>query len=199
VREERLFVGLIVADIHSPWAVWVDCDADLGRTLLAAKTSLRLAEGRNHFRLIDLEASFQVPERMPYGLFVPQFGERSSGCLPELTTGLASRSAIECRTRGGVRHHNGNKWRYGGVCFRAELTWESVCMSILENFDVDPETKPVLRIALERTRMSLGLTDGLADGIIANQIIQFAKAGERNPDLLCERALKKLREHLFGD
>jgi hypothetical protein len=72
-------------------------------------------------------------------------------------------------------------------------------MSILENFDVDPETKPVLRIALERTRTSLGLTDGLADGIIANQIIQFAKAGERNPDLLCERALKKLQEHLFGD
>ena len=67
-------------------------------------------------------------------------------------------------------------------------------MSILENFDVDPETKRVLRIALERTRMSLGLTDGLADGIIANQIIEFAKAGERNPDLLCEGALKKLRE-----
>jgi hypothetical protein len=35
-REERLFVGLIVADVHSPWAVWVDCDADLGRTRLAA-------------------------------------------------------------------------------------------------------------------------------------------------------------------
>ena len=72
-------------------------------------------------------------------------------------------------------------------------------MSILENFDVDPETKRVLHIAVERTRMSLGLTDGLADGIIANQIIEFAKAGERNPDLLCEGALKKLREHLFGD
>jgi hypothetical protein len=72
-------------------------------------------------------------------------------------------------------------------------------MSTLENFDVDPETKRVLRIAVERTRMSLGLTDGFADGIIANQIIEFAKAGERNPDLLCEGALKKLREHLFGD
>jgi hypothetical protein len=69
----------------------------------------------------------------------------------------------------------------------------------LDDLDVDPETKRVLRIALERTRMSLGLTDGLADGIIANQIIEFAKAGERNPDLLCEGALKTLREHLFGD
>jgi hypothetical protein len=72
-------------------------------------------------------------------------------------------------------------------------------VSILDDFDVDPETKQVLRMAVERTRMSLGLTDDLADGIIANQIIEFAKAGERNPDLLCEGALKKLRGHLFGD
>jgi DNA-binding NarL/FixJ family response regulator len=33
-----------VADVHSPWAVWVDCDADLGRTRLAAKTNLRLGK-----------------------------------------------------------------------------------------------------------------------------------------------------------
>ena len=73
-------------------------------------------------------------------------------------------------------------------------------MSItLDDFDVNPQTKPVLRVALERTRVSLGLTDDLADGIIARQIIEFAKAGERNPDQLCESALNKLREHLFGD
>ena len=71
-------------------------------------------------------------------------------------------------------------------------------MSILDDFDVDPETKQALRVALERTRMSLGLTDDLADGIIANQIIEFAKAGERNPELLCEAALKKLHEHLYS-
>jgi hypothetical protein len=53
-------------------------------------------------------------------------------------------------------------------------------MSILDDFDVDPETKQALRVALERTRMSLGLTDDLADGIIANQIIEFAKVGERS-------------------
>jgi hypothetical protein len=35
--------------------------------------------------------------------------------------------------------------------------------------------------------------------IIAKPIIELAKAGERNPDLLCEGALKKLRDHLFGD
>ena len=69
----------------------------------------------------------------------------------------------------------------------------------LDDFDVDPQTKPVLRVALERTRVSLGLTDDLADGIIARQIIELAKAGERNPDQLCESALNELREHLFGD
>jgi hypothetical protein len=69
----------------------------------------------------------------------------------------------------------------------------------LNEFDADPETKRVLAVALEMTRISLGLTDDLADGIIAKQIIEFAKAGERNPDLLCEGALKTLRMHLFGD
>jgi hypothetical protein len=54
-------------------------------------------------------------------------------------------------------------------------------------------------VALERTRAYLGLTDDLADGIIANQLIQFVKAGERNPDQLCAGALNELREHLFGD
>jgi hypothetical protein len=47
--------------------------------------------------------------------------------------------------------------------------------------------------------VSLGLTDDLADGIIAKQIIELAKAGERNPDLLCEGALAKLRGSLYGD
>jgi len=72
-------------------------------------------------------------------------------------------------------------------------------MSIIHHFDVDPQTKSVLHVALERTRACLGLTDDLADGIIANQLIQFVNAGERNPDQLCAGALNKLREHLFGD
>jgi hypothetical protein len=70
----------------------------------------------------------------------------------------------------------------------------------LDDLDVDPETKRVLRVALEKTRVSLGLADDFANGIIAKRIIELAKAGERNPDLLCEGALKKLRQHhLFGD
>jgi len=77
-----------------------------------------------------------------------------------------------------------------------------VCMSItpyLNEFDADLETKRVLSVALEMTRVSLGLTDDLADGIIAKQIVELSKTGERNPDVLCEAALKKLHQHLFSD
>jgi hypothetical protein len=76
------------------------------------------------------------------------------------------------------------------------------CMSItpyLHDFDVDPETRRVLGVALEMTRVSLGLADDFANGIIARRIVELARAGERNPDLLCEGALKELRGHLFGD
>jgi len=69
----------------------------------------------------------------------------------------------------------------------------------LNEFDVDPETKRVLQLALEMTRTGLGVADDLANGIIAKRIIELARAGERHPDLLCEGALKYLRQGLFGD
>ena len=65
--------------------------------------------------------------------------------------------------------------------------------------NVDAETKRVLDVALEMTRISLGLEDDFANGMIAKQIIEIAKTGERNPDLLCEGALKKLHGHLYSD
>jgi len=69
----------------------------------------------------------------------------------------------------------------------------------LGDFDANPETKRILGVALEMTRVSLGLADNFADGIIAKQIIELAEGGERNPDLLCEGALRTLRGHLFSD
>jgi hypothetical protein len=72
-------------------------------------------------------------------------------------------------------------------------------MPYLDDLDVDPETKRVLGVALEMTRVSLGLADDFANGIIAMRIVELAKAGERNPDLLCEGAIEQLREHLYGD
>ena len=71
--------------------------------------------------------------------------------------------------------------------------------SYLDDFDADPETKRVLQVALEMTRAALGLADDFANGIIAKQIVELARAGERHPDVLCEGALKQLRGHLFGD
>jgi hypothetical protein len=56
----------------------------------------------------------------------------------------------------------------------------------LDEFDADPETKRVLAVALEMTRISLRFEDDFANGMIAKQIIEIAKTGERNPDLLCE-------------
>src|SRR5258708_18067778 len=67
------------------------------------------------------------------------------------------------------------------------------CMSItpyLHDFDVDPETRRVLGAALEMTRVSLGLADDFANGIIARRIVELARAGERNPAPLCEGRLK---------
>jgi hypothetical protein len=85
---------------------------------------------------------------------------------------------------------------------RTECLKAGVCMSItpyLDEFDADPETKRVLAVALEMTRVSLGLTDNLADGIIAKQIVELANTGERNPDVLCDAALKRLHQHLYSD
>src|SRR5262245_43983568 len=56
-----------------------------------------------------------------------------------------------------------------------------------------------LDVALEMTRAALGLADDFANGLIAKQIVELARAGEENPDVLCEGALKALRGHLFGD
>ena len=69
----------------------------------------------------------------------------------------------------------------------------------LDDFDADLEWKRVLGVALKMTRVSLGLVDKFADGLIARRIVELAEAGERNPDLLCEGALKKLGGALFGD
>jgi hypothetical protein len=75
-------------------------------------------------------------------------------------------------------------------------------MSITSHLDgchSDPDAKRVIGLALEMTRVSLGLADNFADGIIAKRIVERAKAGERNPDLLCEGALGELRGHLCAD
>jgi hypothetical protein len=50
-------------------------------------------------------------------------------------------------------------------------------------------------VAFEMACIALGLTDrgDSANSVVAKRIIELAKAGERNPDLLCEGVLKEFR------
>jgi len=60
----------------------------------------------------------------------------------------------------------------------------------------DPETLRIMGLAFEVARAALhiqGRRDA-ADKLIAEQIIELAKAGERDPDRLSEYALAKVRE-----
>jgi hypothetical protein len=65
----------------------------------------------------------------------------------------------------------------------------------LNGFKFDPEATRVMGVAFEMARVALRLADrdDPAVAMIANRIIELAKAGERNPDLLCERVLNDLR------
>ena len=59
----------------------------------------------------------------------------------------------------------------------------------------NPETKRVLGVAFEMTCIALRAegSDDFVKQAIANKIINLAKAGERNPDILCEQALNHIR------
>ena len=59
----------------------------------------------------------------------------------------------------------------------------------------DPETKRVLGVALELVCLALrtGDCDDHVKRAIAMKIVALARTGERNPDLLCEQALKDIR------
>jgi hypothetical protein len=66
----------------------------------------------------------------------------------------------------------------------------------LDDLGADPEARRVVGVAFEMARVALGLADhaALADETIAKRMIELVKAGERNPDLLCEGVLKEFRE-----
>ena len=66
----------------------------------------------------------------------------------------------------------------------------------LDGTKFDLEAKRVLGVAFEMARVALRLADrgDLTNEIIAKRTIELAKAGERNPDLLCEGVLKEFGE-----
>jgi hypothetical protein len=60
----------------------------------------------------------------------------------------------------------------------------------------EPETKRVLGVAFEQVCIALRIGASDDDDVkqaIANKVIELAKAGERNPDILCERVLEDIR------
>jgi hypothetical protein len=63
----------------------------------------------------------------------------------------------------------------------------------------DPETKRVMGVAFEAALSALRLADRSDPivGIVARKIIDRAKAGEGNPDRLCEQALLDVRNSQF--
>ncbi len=60
----------------------------------------------------------------------------------------------------------------------------------------DTETLRILGVAFAQVGIALRIGDCDDDvkQAIANKIIELAKTGERNPDLLCEHALKEIRQ-----
>jgi hypothetical protein len=65
----------------------------------------------------------------------------------------------------------------------------------LDGHRFDPETVLVMGVAFEMTLASLRLADrgDLANDMIAHKIIDLAKAGERDPEKLCEGVLRQFR------
>ena len=53
----------------------------------------------------------------------------------------------------------------------------------------DPETARLVGIAFETARAAIKRPRDLSDEMIARTIIELAKAGERNVEVLCEAAL----------
>jgi hypothetical protein len=67
--------------------------------------------------------------------------------------------------------------------------------SFLNGYKFDRETTRVMGVAFEMTRVALGIAErpDPVNEIVAKTIMELAKQGVRNPDLLCERTLQSLR------
>jgi len=66
----------------------------------------------------------------------------------------------------------------------------------LEGHKFDPETTRLMGIAFETALVALERTDGPVNptrDAVAQKIIELAKAGENDPERLCEAALQALR------
>jgi hypothetical protein len=69
-------------------------------------------------------------------------------------------------------------------------------ISLYLNERLDPETRRILGVAFELTCIALRIegSDDWVKQAIADKIISLAKTGERNPEVLCEQALRDIRK-----
>jgi hypothetical protein len=71
----------------------------------------------------------------------------------------------------------------------------------LEGSEFDPETKRVIRVAFEMTRIALrygnqGDLSEILGKTVATRLIELAtRSSELNPDHLCESVLSEFRQH----
>ena len=65
--------------------------------------------------------------------------------------------------------------------------------SHLNGHRFDPETMRLMGIAYEMTLISLWLVDrgDIVNNVVAQKLIEIAKAGERDPERLCEAVLQQ--------
>jgi hypothetical protein len=70
----------------------------------------------------------------------------------------------------------------------------------LDGVHFDPETKRVMDVAFEAALSALRLADRSDPivAIVAKKIIALARAGESDPDRLCEQALMDVRHSQFS-
>jgi hypothetical protein len=63
------------------------------------------------------------------------------------------------------------------------------------NGHFDPETIRVMGLAYEMALIALRLSDrgDIANDVVAHEIIEHAKTGERDPEQLCEAAMQRWR------
>ena len=76
---------------------------------------------------------------------------------------------------------------YGSACLEGNAP--VAIRPFLNGETFDPETTRLVGVAFETARAAVDRPADLTDEMIAQKIIELAKAGERNVEVLCEAAL----------
>jgi hypothetical protein len=75
----------------------------------------------------------------------------------------------------------------------------SITHYLLDDLNVDPETKRILVVALEKTRVSVALADDFANGISPSDSSNLPRPASAIPICYASAQPEQLRGHLYGD